>query len=124
MKAKIVIANTEHQQLCMILVRRYCRQMGIKRVPRIFTTQEAFNRADTCGGTKLGEKGLKASGHFGLYCNECNIIYSNPRLCTTMPILTKNIVHELIHAKWFETMNHGKRYDRRIELIIEGKRYR
>jgi hypothetical protein len=116
-------ANQDYQQLCNLLVKRYAKQMGIHKVPKVYITQKEFNKADICDGTKLGEGNLKASGYYGLYCNECNIIYSNPRLCTTMPILTKNIVHELIHAKWFETMNHGKRYDRRIELIIEGKRY-
>lgn len=117
-------ANHEYQQLCDLLVKRYSKQLGIRRIPKVYITQEEFNKADICDGTKLGEKGLKTSEYCGMYCNDCNIIFSNPKLCNTVPIVVKNIVHELIHAKWFETMNHGKRYDRRIELIIEGKRYK
>ena len=117
----------DYQLLCNILVRRYAKQMGIpdNKIPKVYTTQEEFNKADICDGTKLGEGKLKASGHFGIYCEACNIIFSNPKLCKTLPKIIESIIHEkLIHAKWFHTMNHGKRYDRRIELIIEGKRYK
>lgn len=113
----------DYQTLCEILVRKYAKQMGISRPPKVYITQKEFNKADVCDGTKLGQGNLKASGYFGLYCNDCNIIFSNPNLCKTVPIITMNIVHELIHCKWFDTMNHGKRYDKRIQLIIAGKRY-
>lgn len=106
---------------CNELAKIYSKQISIRKVPYVYTSARRFNKADTCGGTKIGKR-LKANEHQGLFCHDCNIIYINSKKCDNPHDLTDGIIHELIHRKWFD-MPHGKRFNRRIELIMNGKRY-
>jgi hypothetical protein len=115
--------RTNYQELCDILLRKYSKQLNITNPPRLFTSAKEFNIADTCGGTKLGQHNLKASGLHGLYCNECKILYSNSKANKTVCEIAESIIHELIHHKWFH-LPHGKGYDKRVQLIMNGKRYK
>jgi predicted metal-dependent hydrolase len=65
----------------------------------------------------------ETSKYLGICFIEAKIIFINVRKFASFENLKHTIVHELVHYR-FRYLRHGQRFEKRVSLILKGKRYR
>ncbi|HEY7081091.1 MAG TPA: hypothetical protein VH500_15445 [Nitrososphaeraceae archaeon] len=100
----------------------YGRQVGIthQEMPNIvFTRKEvlAMPKELTAGRRTVTHKCL------GICFCRARTILINVKKHTSYTELKDTIVHELVHYR-FRYLKHGKEFEKRISLILKGKRYK
>jgi hypothetical protein len=102
-------------------VRKRAEQVGIKKQDTpalVFTRKEvlALPTDLTAGRRTVTGK------YLGICFNEAKTILINVKKHTSFQEIRHTAVHELVHYR-FRYLNHGKDFEHRIELILQGKKY-
>ena len=105
-------------------INKYCKQIGLTRFQRpIIILDKEIHGVPTFmtnwTGTKLKDiaKGAKYGG-----VSQNLFTFINVKRHDSMEDLEDTIIHELVHIR-FPLLQHGKRYQKRVDQILEGKEY-
>lgn len=103
-------------------VRKYAEQIGITEEDM---PNSVFSRIEVLAMPKELTAGTRTVTHtsLGIYFHNAKTIFINVKYHTSFEHLRDTIVHELVHYR-FRYLRHGRRFEYRISLIVEGKRYK
>jgi hypothetical protein len=108
---------------------KYSKQIGIVdcEIPELVFYGEEFKTKDCIHyarhGTSPGNLGGRHTGMLGIASYYTRLIFVNIRgRNQTLRELRQTLVHELVHYR-FHYMSHGKEFEKRIRLILQGKPY-
>jgi hypothetical protein len=103
-------------------LRKYAKQIGITDydISDVFFSEEEVNAMPLELTAGIRNVTFKC---YGACLIEAKTIFINVKKHTSFERLKHTIVHELVHYR-FRYLKHGRKFEKRISLILGGKRYR